>query len=103
MNTKTLKRLEAAGWAHGDYADFLGMSPEEKEIVEMRIAATKEINRRRREGSVSQTEMARRMGTKQPNVSRLLKNPAGATLDTLVRALLALGLDRKGVAATLAL
>ena len=103
MDAKTLKRLEKAGWSHGDYGDFLGMTPEEKEIVEMRIAATKEINRRRRESAVSQAEMARRMGTKQPNVSRFLKNPGAATLDTLVRALLALGLDRRGVAATLAL
>ena len=44
MDAKTLKRLEKAGWSHGDYGDFLGMTPEEKEIVEMRIAATKEIS-----------------------------------------------------------
>ena len=36
----TLKRLEAAGWSHGDDAEFLGMTPEEKAIVERRILAT---------------------------------------------------------------
>ena len=29
MDAKTLKRLEKAGWSHGDYGDFLGMTPED--------------------------------------------------------------------------
>ena len=40
MDTKEQARLEAAGWSHGDYADFLGMTPKEKSIVERRIRAT---------------------------------------------------------------
>ena len=43
---------------------------------------------------VTPAEMARRMGTSRPTVYRLLdKKERGATLDTLERASLALGLD----------
>jgi antitoxin HicB len=43
---------------------------------------------------VTPAEMARRMGTSRPTVYRLLDpNERGATLDTLERASLALGLD----------
>ncbi len=78
MDAGTLKRLEEAGWSHGDHGDFLGMTPEE--IVEMRIDATKIINRRRREAAVSQDEMTRHKGRKNPNISRFFKDPGAATL-----------------------
>jgi len=68
-----------------------GTAPEEKAIAEIRLAAAKEMERLRAESTLSQSELARRMGTKQPNVSRLFKNPGKATLDTLLQALEALG------------
>ncbi|MBQ9343801.1 MAG: XRE family transcriptional regulator [Kiritimatiellae bacterium] len=91
MDAQRKKKLEAAGWKFGDYADFLGMTPEEKAVVEIRIAATKEMERLHAESGISQKELARRMGTQQPNVSRLFKNPGKATLDTILQALEALG------------
>lgn len=98
MDAERKKKLEAAGWKFGDYADFLGMTPEEKAVVEIRLAATREMERLRAENPISQEELARRMGTKQPNVSKLFKNPGKATLDTLFRALLALGSTPKKIA-----
>ena len=98
MDAERKKKLEAAGWKFGDYADFLGMTPEEKAVVEIRLAATREMERLRAENPISQEELARRMGTKQPNVSKLFKNPGKATLDTLFRALLALGATPKKIA-----
>lgn len=98
MDAERKKKLEAAGWKFGDYAEFLGMTPEEKAVVEIRLAATREMERLRAENPISQEELARRMGTKQPNVSKLFKNPGKATLDTLFRALLALGATPKKIA-----
>ena len=100
MDAGKRRRLEAAGWTFGDYGDFLGMTDGEREVVEMHLAAARELERLRTENpDVSQAEMARRMGTRQPNVSRMLRNPSGATLDTLFRALAAFGLDRRKIAA----
>lgn len=99
VNAERKKRLEAAGWKFGDYSDFLGLTPEEKALVEIRLAATREMERLRMENPISQAELARRMGMKQPNVSRFLKNPAKATLDTIFQALLALGSTPKKIAA----
>lgn len=101
MDARTKKALERAGWTHGSYADFLQLTPEEKMIVDMRIAATLELERQRRATRLSQAEVARRMGTRQPNVSALFRNPGGATLDTLCRALAAYGLGRREIAACL--
>ena len=103
MDPKKKQRLEAQGWKFGDYADFLGMSAEEKAVVEMRLAAAREVDRLREEQGVSQRELARRMGTKQPTVSRMLAEPASTTFDSLFRALLALGSTPRKIAAALAL
>lgn len=99
MNATQKKRLEAAGWKFGDYSDFLGLTPAEKALVEIRLAATREMERLRAASSISQAELARRMGTRQPNISRLFKNPDRATLDTIFHALLALGSSTKKIAA----
>lgn len=99
MKAERKKKLEAAGWKFGDYSDFLGLTPEEKALVEIRLAATRELERLRADSPLSQAELARRMGTCQPNISRLFKNPAKATLDTLFHALLALGATPKKIAA----
>ena len=93
MDSEKKKRLEAKGWKFGDYADFLGMTPAEKTVVELRLAAKRELEKLRAESSVTQKELAKRMGMKQPNVSRLLRDLGSASLETLLRALAALGSD----------
>lgn len=93
MDEAKKKRLETKGWKFGDYADFLGMTPAEKAVVEMRLAAKREIERRRAESGITQKELAHRMGMRQPNVSRFLRDLGSASLETLLRALVALGSD----------
>lgn len=39
MDAKERKRLEAAGYWVGDAEDFLGLTEEERNIVELRVAA----------------------------------------------------------------
>jgi predicted XRE-type DNA-binding protein len=90
---------EAADWKYVGCADFPGMLPAEKAVLEIRLAATREMEHLRVENPISQEELARRMGTKQPNVSKLFKNPGKATLDTLFRALFALGSTPRKIAA----
>ncbi|TEU16200.1 MAG: helix-turn-helix domain-containing protein [Dehalococcoidia bacterium] len=48
---------------------------------------------RRSKLGMSQTELARRIGTRQPAISRLEKGDYNTTLSTLLRATEALGLD----------
>ena len=38
MKKATQRRLEAAGWRVGTVADFLGLSPEEAQFLEMKLA-----------------------------------------------------------------
>jgi transcriptional regulator with XRE-family HTH domain len=101
MNDEKRRRIEAAGFeVFEDGCDALGLTEAEKAVVDARMAAGAELERRRAANpELSQSELARRMGTRQPAVSRLFRDPARASLETLVRALIALGADRRGIAA----
>ena len=102
MDKARINRLEKAGWKMGDFGDAFGLSDEDRAFVQMRLAAAREVDRLREEQGVSQRELARRMGTKQPTVSRMLKEPFSSTFDSLFRALLALGATPRKIAAALA-
>lgn len=103
MKSEKRKKLEELGYAVFDDArDWLGFSEEEKALSDMQIAAAREIEKLRAEKGVSQAELARRMGSKQPTVSRSLHDPSTATFDWLFRALVALGATPRRIASCLA-
>ena len=98
------KRLADAGVVSFDDArDWLGFSDEEKTLMDMQIAAERAVERDMKAKRVSQAELARRMGTKQPAVSRMIRQSGSASFETLFRALLALGSTPRKIAAALAL
>lgn len=49
MDRAKRERLERAGFKVGSAADFLGLSAEENELIELRLAASHNLKRRRKE------------------------------------------------------
>lgn len=98
MDTKKRKRLEAAGWAVGDAAAFLKLTPEEAALVEMRLALSKSLRERRLDAGLTQTRLAKQLGSSQSRVAKLEAGDASVSLELLIRALLAVGASRKDVA-----
>ena len=71
------KRLADAGVvSFSDARDWLGFSNEEKALMDMQIAAERAVESEMKAKRVSQAELARRMGTKQPAVSRRPPSPS---------------------------
>lgn len=99
MTPEMKKRLEKAGWTVGDYGDVFGLTAEDRAFVEMRLAAAREVNRLLAKKKVTQKELAARMGTRQPSISKMLRDPPTATFDLLIRALLALGATPRKIGA----
>ena len=99
MDTKKRKRLEAAGYQITDSAEWLGLTPQEQAIVNMRVNFALEIERVRKASNITQQELADKIGTRQSGVARMLNNPTTATIDSLIKTLLALGASPKRIAA----
>lgn len=98
MNVKKRKRLEAAGWAVGDAAAFLKLTPEESALVEMRLALSRSLRERRLAAGLTQTELAKQLGSSQSRMAKLEAGDSSVSLELLIRALLSTGASRKDVA-----
>ena len=54
MDSEKQKALEAAGWRFGDAADFLGMTDEERQMLDARIEAALAVRQLRKALKLSQ-------------------------------------------------
>jgi DNA-binding XRE family transcriptional regulator len=98
MKKEKRRRLERAGWSVGSASDFLGLSADESALVELKLALATNLKKRRRDRGMTQTELAKRLGSSQPRVARMESADRSVTLDLLVRSLLALGATRRDLA-----
>ena len=91
MNATKRKALQAAGWRFGDAADFLEMSPEERQLLDARVELALAIRRQREARRMSQKELGARLKTSQPRVAKIERAAPDVSLDQLVRAYTAAG------------
>ena len=102
MDKAKLDRLRAAGWRSGDAADFLELTKEEAAFVELKLALGDYLRRLRRENSLTQSEVARRLGSSQSRIAKMESADASVSVDLLVRSLLALGASLQEVGRVIA-
>ncbi|MBW3543249.1 MAG: helix-turn-helix domain-containing protein [Planctomycetes bacterium] len=91
MNATKRKAIEAAGWKVGDAADFLGMSDDERQLLNARVELALAIRRQRKARQLSQKQLGARLKTSQPRVARIERAAPDVSLDQLVRAFMAAG------------
>ena len=91
MTAKKRRPLKAAGWRVGDAAEFLGLSSDEKQLVEVRLTLALAIRRQRQDRGLSQKQLAERIGTSQPRIAKIEIAAVDVSLDQLVRAYIAAG------------
>jgi hypothetical protein len=91
MDPEKRKALEAAGWRFGDAADFLGMSDEERQLLDARVEAALAVRRQREALKLSQKQLAGRIKTSQPRVAKIERAAPDVSLDQILRAFAAAG------------
>lgn len=91
MDAEKQKALEAAGWKFGDAADFLGMTDEERQMLDARVEAALAVRRQRELQNLSQKQLANRLRTSQPRVAKIEHAATDVSLDQILRAFVAAG------------
>lgn len=91
MNPKKRKALEAAGWKFGDAADFLGMTEDERQLLDARVEVAMAVRRQREANKLSQQQLAGRIKTSQPRIAKIEQAATDVSLDQLLRAFAAAG------------
>lgn len=95
------KRLEKAGWRVGSTAEFLGLSGVEEALVDMKLTLGIRLRKTREQHKLTQTDLAKRMGSSQSRVAKMEAGDPGVSLDLLVQGLLAAGATRREIASAL--
>lgn len=91
MDKKTRQRLTDAGFRVGDAEDFLALTEEERQLVELRLEVSKAVRRRRQEHALSQKQLAARLKSSQSRIAKIEAAAADVSLDLSFRALFAAG------------
>jgi DNA-binding XRE family transcriptional regulator len=96
MMDKTKKQsLEKKGWKVGTATDFLGLSPEEEKYIEMKLALSEDLKKRRITQKITQGQLAKKLSSSQSRVAKMEAGDPTVSLDLLVRSLLTLGASEK--------
>ena len=98
MNSAEKRRLQRAGWKVGSAEEFLGLSREEVELVEMKLALGLVLKRYRTRKRLTQAALATKLGSSQSRIAKLESGFQGVTLDLLFRALFAAGATTNDIA-----
>jgi predicted XRE-type DNA-binding protein len=92
MNAEKRKALEAQGYKVYDHAgDAVGMTAEEKELMDIRITLAIEVRKRREKLKMSQKDLAVRLKTTQPRVAKIEQAASDVSFDHIYRAYAAVG------------
>jgi predicted XRE-type DNA-binding protein len=98
MRDDKKKRLEARGWRVGTVTEFLELSAEEAEYIELRLRLAEGLRQRRKQKRLTQDAAARLLKSSQSRLAKMEAGDESVSLDLLIRALLALGISRSQLA-----
>jgi ribosome-binding protein aMBF1 (putative translation factor) len=91
MNKAKQHRLEAAGFRFGDAEDFLELTEEEAQLVELRLRVSRAVRRLREKKHLTQQQLAARLKSSQSRVAKMEAGATDVSLDMLFRGLFAVG------------
>ena len=98
MKNEKRTKIEAAGWRVGTASQLLGLSKEEAELVELKLALAQGLRLRREARRLTQGRLAKLIGSSQSRVAKMEAADSTVTLDLLLRSLLATGATRRELA-----
>ena len=71
MQQAKRKKLEAKGWRVGSATEFLGLSPEEEALIEMKLALARYMKLLRARKKLSQNDVAKLIESSQSRVAKM--------------------------------
>ncbi len=101
MNKTKRAKLKAEGWQVGSAAQFLELTPEEAAYVDLKLSLTEALRTRRTAKQLTQTDLAKRLGSSQSRVAKMEAGDPSVSVDLLLRSLLALGATPRDIASSL--
>ena len=102
MDKRKKKALESKGYKVGSVEEFLGLSTEESEYIELKLALSQALVKRRKQKKLTQAQLAKMLKSSQSRVAKIEKGDPSVSVDLLVKSLLAMGANKKSIAKAIA-
>jgi len=102
MDKRLKKVLKYKGYKVGSVEAFLGLSPEELEYIELKLALSAALAKRRKKSNLTQAQLAKMLKSSQSRVAKMEKGDPTVSVDLLVKSLLAMGANKKSIAKAIA-
>lgn len=97
MNKEKIRGLEKKGWKVGTVTEFLGLSREEEEYIEMKLALSHYFHELRTKKNLTQVQVAVMIKSSQSRVAKIERAEPSVSLDLIVRSIIALGSSKKEI------
>jgi len=97
MNTKRRIELETKGWKFGGVGDFLGLTDEELEYIEVKIILSEMVKDCREKRGLSQISAAKILKSSQSRISKIETADPTVSIDLQIKSLLALGATKQEI------
>lgn len=91
-------KLLERGWGVGDADEFLGLTAEERALVELRLRLANGLKFQRVQRRMTQGELARVVKSSQSRVAKMEAGDPSVSIDLLFRSLIALGASSSDLA-----
>ncbi|HAZ49400.1 MAG TPA: transcriptional regulator [Cyanobacteria bacterium UBA11369] len=101
MDRSKRERLQAKGWKIGTVSEFLELTPEESALIEIKLALSRSL-KQRRQNLMTQTELAEKIDSNQPDIAIAENADASVSIELLIRAMLATGATVKEIGEAIA-
>ncbi|MFH2063898.1 MAG: helix-turn-helix transcriptional regulator [Pseudomonadota bacterium] len=92
------KILKSKGYTIGSAEDFLGLSKEESEYIELKLALSEALAEQRKQKNLTQSQLAKLLKSSQSRVAKMESGDPTVSLDLLIKSLLAIGATKKSIA-----
>ena len=89
------------GWRVGTVAEFLDLSDEESDYIEMKLALSEKLKEKRARTNLTQAQLAKAIKSSQSRVAKMEAGDPTVSIDLLVKSLLALGVSKKELGRTI--
>ncbi len=93
MNKEKREKLEAKGWKVTTVKEFLGLSAEEENIIELKLALSAALKQQRIKAKLTQQSAAKQLRSSQSRLAKMEAGDKSVSLDLMIRSLYGLGID----------
>ena len=98
MDDRKKKALESKGYRVGSADEFLGVSREESQYIELKLALSQALTELRRQNNLTQHQVAKILKSSQSRIAKLESGDPSVSLDLLIKSLLAMGATKNRIA-----